>query len=372
MDNQAAYEKHMRFMQRVYHIDDIDEKDLISQFDLLLSCLPNGGKLYKYRSLCGKAFTHAYDALVNGYLWMPAAKKLNDDFDSTLITDALDGSKQFVDHILRDYDKTLYALIKQHGQKYWNEDTLLKDIPFNSLLNAFEPDTGKMDDDKIILLFSSYPDGIERLKRFRVLVHNLTGDLRTDIDQYTKELFLTNIDVQERFHVFSTSESYDLGNMWGYYADAGKGFCIEYDFAKAKTMGSNAMRYLLNTFKVKYSDVPRQMPMDLLAESMFFRPDDRFLKEQITRSLLECVLSKDLCWEHEKEWRIVIGDIECKVPIDIVSSVIIDERALSKTNAQKLIRLCRKKGWTVKIRKNHIYDTSHSYEELSEKRGSNE
>ena len=60
------------------------------------------------------------------------------------------------------------------------------------------------------------------------------------------------------------------------------------------------------------------------------------------------------------------------MPVDIVSAIIIDERSLEKTNAKKLIRLCRKRGWPVKVRKNHIYDTSHSYEDLTEKGDNNE
>lgn len=63
------------------------------------------------------------------------------------------------------------------------------------------------------------------------------------------------------------SESYDLGNMWGYYADTGYGFCIEYDYSLAKRLDITAMRYLINTFKVIYSDVPRRIPIELMSKT---------------------------------------------------------------------------------------------------------
>lgn len=367
MEHQTAYEKHLRFMQNVYAIDDIDEKDLITQFDLLIHCIPNGGKLYKYRSLCGRSFKHIYDSLANGYLWLPTAKTLNDDNDSVLVADASEASRRLVDYILSDEDRVLYTLVKQYGLGYWYEDNLLNPISFDDFLNTFDPVTGKMDDNKVIMLFRPYENGVERLKQLKEFIHRLIGELRIALDQNTKGLFRANIIAREKYQIYSMAESYDLGNMWGYYADSGQGFCIEYDYTKATALGVTAMRYLLNTFRVIYSDVPREIPIELLAESRFFDPNDSGNSDQITRSVLERVLSKDKCWEHEREWRIVLGNTGCKIPVDIVSSIIIDERSLERTNAKKLIRLCRKRGWPVKVRKNHIYDTSHSYEDLTEK-----
>ena len=38
-------------------------------------------------------------------------------------------------------------------------------------------------------------------------------------------LLFANFETRNKTHVFSMSDSYDLSNMWGYYADSGKGFC---------------------------------------------------------------------------------------------------------------------------------------------------
>lgn len=369
MDLQSAYERHLRFMQGVYAIGDIDEKDLVTQFDILLSCLPNSGKLYKYRSLCGRSFSHIYDSLANGYLWLPTAKTLNDDYDSILITNAEAASRRLVDSIMRDHDRTFYLLLQKVGEKYWKEDPLLNAIPFNLLLTVFDPVTGKMNKQKMVEIFEPHINSVDKLDHFRAVARRMIDDLQDAINTTAKQLFLANDNARESFHVYSMTESCDLGNMWGYYADSGQGFCIEYDYTKAKTLGLTAMRYLLNTFKVTYSDVPREISMEFLVESSFFAPNDSIAKDVVTRSVLERVLSKDKCWEHEREWRIVFGNADCKVPVDIVSAIIIDERSLGKTNAKKLIRLCKGRGWPVKIRKNHIYDTAHSYEDLIEEAG---
>lgn len=372
MDFQSAYEKHLRFMQDVCAIDDIDERDLHIQFELLLSSLPNGGKLYKYRSLCGKSFAYAYDGLVNGYIWMPSAQWLNDDYDSVLIADAVEENKKFIDYVFRDLDKVLYSLFKNLGPQYWDDYSLLKGVPIDSVLTAFDPATGAMYDDRVLKLFGGYSDGEAKLQQLRELFKKLLDCWRTVLHQNTRELFMANEKARELYHVFSMSDSYDLGNMWGYYSDSGQGFCIEYDYTRAKELGPDAMRYLLNTYKVIYSDIPREIPIEILTEANFFGQFDQNAKEQITRSVFERVLSKDKSWEHEREWRIVLGNTGCKMPVDIVNAIIIDERSLGKNNAKKLIRLCKKRGWAVKVRRRHPYNTSHSYEDLFEGETDNE
>ena len=367
MDKDLAYEKHWQFIQNVHEIGDITKENLSAQFDVLLSCLPNNGKLYKYRSFCGKSFKYIYDALSNGYLWMPPANSLNDDSDSILTVNAIEDHKRFVNYILKDHDKVLYILLKNLGRKYWDENDELRGIPFEEILDTFDSESCTLSDQRMVALFGRYSDAKEKLSQFRKIIHCLLGELETAFDKSAKELILANENARKSYHVFSMSESYDLGNMWGYYADNGQGFCIEYDFNRAKALGDLAMCYLLNTYRVIYSDVPRQYPIELIAEACFFNPSDSHLRDRIKRSILERLVCKDICWEHEKEWRIALGNTDCKVPVDIVSSIIIDERSMKKTNAQKLICLCRKRGWMVKVRRNHVYDTSHSYEELVSK-----
>lgn len=368
MENLSPYEQHLRFMQGVNAIGDIEEKDLSTQFDILLSCIPNGGKLYKYRSLCGKSFKYIYDSLANGYLWLPAARDLNDDYDSILIENAEETCKLLADCITQDKDLLFYTLLKQSGQRYWPEDDLLKCIPYANLINTFDSDTGRMDTAKLLALFLCFEDGAEKLDRFRKFCTRLLDDHGMAMHQHNEDIFLLNQKARDSLHVYAMSESYDLGNMWGYYADSGRGFCTEYDYSRAKSLDVTAMRYLISTFKVNYTDTPQGIPAELFAEANIFQPNNPNVLQQMQCAIFGRILTKEKCWENEREWRIVLGDIDSKIPMDIVSAIIIDERALNKTNAKKLIRLCKKRGWTVKVRKSHIHNTFHSYEDLDVER----
>lgn len=302
---------------------------------------------------------------MNGYMWIAPANTLNDDFDSIIVADAESEGKRFMDYIMRDHTKTLYTLVKLRGRQYWNEDGILRDISFESFLETIDPYSGEMDTKKIAQLLGFSEDSKAILDRLRILFTQLTDELRLVIDRHIHDLFYANAVVQEHYFVFSMSESYDLGNMWGYYADSGRGFCIEYDFNRSKDLGPAAMRYLLNTYKVIYSNISREIPAEVLAESFLFAPDNAQLKEQLVRYVFDRVLYKDSCWENEKEWRIVLGDTDSRMPVDIVSAIIIDERSLQKSNTKKLLHLCKKRGWQVRVRKNNLFRSSHSYELFS-------
>ena len=135
----------------------------------------------------------------------------------------------------------------------------------------------------------------------------LLEDLRVKLNKYMKMLFNCNEDIQKRVHVYSLSESYDLENMWGYYADSGKGFCIEYDYNLVQEQNLTTKRYLLNTFKVNYSNEPRALFAKILPEMHSFENNMQLL-ENVRRTTIGNLLQKEKCWEHEKEWRIILAD----------------------------------------------------------------
>ena len=57
---------------------------------------------------------------------------------------------------------------------------------------------------------------------------------------------------RENIYVFSMTEDYDSNAMWGLYANSNKGFCIEYDFQKAKLFSIELKKKIINTYKVIY------------------------------------------------------------------------------------------------------------------------
>ena len=57
------YEKHIEFLASTIDNQNLTEEIINEQFRLLLSILPNNGKLYKYRSMVGDSFENTYNSL---------------------------------------------------------------------------------------------------------------------------------------------------------------------------------------------------------------------------------------------------------------------------------------------------------------------
>ena len=92
--------------------------------------------------------------------------------------------------------------------------------------------------------------------------------------------------------IFSLSKNYSINSLWAYYADNHKGICIEYDLEGL--ISKNKPMY--QHFDISYMDHPLSMSINDI-------PSDDVFKIIIG--------TKDLCWSHEEEYRI-ISDIDGK------------------------------------------------------------
>lgn len=173
--------------------------------------------------------------------------------------------------------------------------------------------------------------------------------------------FEKNKEIYKMTSVFSLSENYDLDNMWGYYADSGRGFCIEYDFTRGKELSIGLKKFLLNIYKVNYSDEHSFFDIESFWDKFFFENDSEECLIKIMESTISQITSKSKCWEHEREWRFVVGGCDSKIYADIVSAVIIDERSILTENAKKLINLCKSNAWEIKVRIRSLIDGEHIY-----------
>lgn len=361
MSTEDAYKKHLDFMRTVMAWEDVASSKAEKQFPLIFDFLPNGGKLYKYRSFCGDSFSYTYDALENGYIWMPTVDNLNDDFDSVIFCDQFNQHRILLDYIYKDKDKLLYFLAKRYGEEIWKQKKLLSKIPFSEYLNCFDPKTYHWDITKLIdVYFNQKNDALTAIDEIHSVVDELVS-ISPRIENFITWCFRRNKEAYKRFQVFSLSENYDLDNMWGYYADSGKGFCIEYDFNRGRKLSVGLKKFLLNIYRVNYSDVRSFFDIESFCEKFFFENESEKYMTRIMESMINQITSKAKCWEHEREWRFVLGGCDSKIYANIVSGIIIDERALSNTNAKKLISLCEQNKWELKIRLRSIIDGTHLY-----------
>lgn len=361
MNKETSYEQHLNFMRTVMAWEDIDDSIVEKQYRLLLDFLPNGGKLYKYRSLQGESFSYTYDALKNGYLWMPTADALNDDFDSIMFGDPFKQHRVLLDYIYKDEDKLLYFLSKRYGKEIWEQKQLISKIPFSEYLNSFDPKTYYWDISKIVdVYFNQKNDVLVAIDEIYSVVDELVS-ISPRPENYITWSFKRNKEAYKSFQVFSLSENYDLDNMWGYYADSGRGFCIEYDFTRGKELSVGLKKFLLNIYRVNYNNERSFFDMESFWEKFFFENDSEECLIKIMESTINQITSKSKCWEHEREWRFVVGGCDSKIYADIVSGIIIDERSIMTENAKKLINLCKSNDWEIKVRMRSLIDGEHIY-----------
>ena len=362
------YEKHIEFLASVATPHDLSEDIINEQFRLLLSILPNNGKLYKYRSLVGNSFENTYNSLEKGYMWIGKASELNDDADSLFVGDPIQAVYKAVDYLYADKARLIYTLFKKCGTQMFQSCDELKNLPLEEMFRCFDATTKELDEKKAVQLLLTYCGGdtslaINYTQYIREIVVKILDELHMMLHQSIDNFCNFNHRMRQELHVFSMSESYDLSNLWAYYADAGKGFCIEYDYRRAEGFDSDLKWKLLNTQKIEYSDAPFELDFGCLLEKAFFDNDSVTSMLPFTKSVMKQALRKEICWEHEREWRITLGNTPDMVPIDIVSGIIIDERSIHSANAQRLIRLCADRKWGVKVRRCNVFQTAHSYED---------
>ena len=364
----SYYKKHLEFVKTIVNVSDISNENINENSQDLLAALPNRGKLYKYRSLVGESFDNTYDSLEKGYLWIPSADTLNDDFDSILFGDALSYHRRIVDYLCNDKDKFIFFSLKKNGKSLWEKRSVFEDIAFEDFIDCFDENNFELVDARLIALLTKYfGDQTSRknaLNEIKLLVQESIS--LPYAEPFAMETYRYNRELCNRLHVFSMSDSYDLDNMWGYYADSGKGFCIEYDFGRILDLSDDSKKLLLNTYKVQYSKSPKIFDIVAYAEVNFFENNDPAMYNRLVSSILDQIVSKDITWEHENEWRIVLGNIEPKVFVDIVSGIIIDRRSLNEPNAKKLIYLCLQRGWDIKVRDRSFLDGRHYFADYND------
>ncbi|MCD7969099.1 MAG: DUF2971 domain-containing protein [Alistipes sp.] len=132
------------------------------------------------------------------------------------------------------------------------------------------------------------------------------------IHAVAKERLISKIDY---FHQYSfigcLTENNDCPLMWGHYADAHKGFCLEYDLSNNTFVFDNnkpGVKYFKNLFPVIYSE-ERYCATEfaLWDSSQMMGFNDNLLKDALFWN--KALTHKSDKWQYENEWRIVINPV---------------------------------------------------------------
>lgn len=359
------YKNHFYDIFSAKSIDKIEYSNQKIDFILerLISCLPNEGKLYKYRLIEGQSFNRTYDCLKEKYIWLSKPVDLNDDDDTTLNIDL----ERDLDYLLKEindnpekfFDFLINLIIKNEKDKENILDN--KEI----FLNYLDFEHNELNDEEVLDHFLSlgyrYFQCKDKLVEYKVFINNLKKELEQFALESVDKLVKISQEVRQKAYVYSMSDSYDIDEMWGHYSN-NIGFCIEYDFNKLKNMDYNIKRKLIHTFKINYVDKPHFSLVPMFEYAV--NKNETLLIEQNIKANTQ-ILSKKPGWSSEREWRVLLEGLEeNKLYVDFVSSIIIDERSIDSDNAKKLIELSRDNGWKIVVRKRNIYN-KHYYENIN-------
>jgi hypothetical protein len=114
--------------------------------------------------------------------------------------------------------------------------------------------------------------------------------------------------------------------MWAHYAANHKGFCVEYEYVHVQ--GETSMVYEV----IYASKLPEISTFEWL-----------FSANKATTSVLT---TKDIIWNYEKEWRLIIGGAkgEVNLPVYIKPNKIISGNRCNSEDKKELERLARDLG----------------------------
>ena len=368
ISSEELYNQHIQEMFGTTSIEDLTESETDRRLNRLLLCLPNNGKLYKYRSIDGDAFKNAYDGLEKGYLYMAKASTLNDDMDSVLTFDPEIEVIKTADYFFDNPWLFLEEWIRANPDKRIFRN-LYDRYTYDKLLSCVDRKNFIMDYSKAVSLLMS--EGVseeqarEYISKIEKYIHDLIEQSKERVELSTSNFVNFNRINRENIYVFSMTEDYDSNAMWGLYANSNKGFCIEYDYQKAKTFSVDLKKKIINTYKVIYRETLEEFSFLDMHKYVLTGKTNQELLKKANMDMLSKLITKQIDWKYEKEWRIFLCNLdnENKIYADMVSGIIIDERALKETNTTLLIDLAESKDWTIKIRKSNKSATGHIYEE---------
>jgi hypothetical protein len=233
-------------------------------FELKSANLPS--KVYTYRAPDG----YALEGLRDSTVWLSAAARFNDPYDSSLFMDSLGALRYQVRKILledppRGLTPADIQIIAHATDPLQAATDLLRgpqsDLTYEEALQL-----------QRLLLGNARTHSLEMSGRFSALV-------------------------QQAVKVCSFSTTLDSLVMWAHYADSHRGFCVEYSLESLP----NAHPARQNIFPVRYSDIRYDLTRDfeLFLESAH--------AEESNHPLL-AALNKSTHWSYENEWRLVMFD----------------------------------------------------------------
>lgn len=368
------YQKHIDTMFGIKDITALSRHEVDEAFDNLVSCMPNGGKLYKYRSIRDeKSFGLVYKSLQDGTLWSSRVDKFSDKTDCTVHYDPIEDA-QSIERLLKEHPEFFIgALMRVLSKKIKNINQQIDDTILLRMQDCVDKESGELNKKKALRVFSQYgfryEDSVKCVSMINKMVQEQIKNSDPIIKKVVEEHLQVNPKLRHRAFVCSLCEDYKVKTMWEHYA-GDCGICIEYDFNKIKALSSKDKRFFCSTYKIIYVDEYEKFTFVPLVRAMLKRKTDQTKFNELNMQFLKNTITKTSDYSYEKEWRLFHFDLNNEadgesIKADIVSAIVIDENALDTDHGKKIIDLCRQKGWSVKVRKLNAVSTGYIYDNYS-------
>lgn len=280
-------------------------------------------RLYRYRA----ASDRDWDNLRNGKMWMSAANRYNDPFDSGITV---------------DWQILKIASIKKRIRDAaypWLTDQLRQ-----QLLDHSDPTAEYIE----LMLSSGAPPTDHHKAQARQVIENVEGGLSVPGNPTPS--------IQSIVHVCSLAASGRSLLMWSHYANQHEGFCVEYDFCSLPKGDPNRNRL----YPVRYD--ARRFEVSAYLSAAHAESKDI----NATFVLLAC-LHKSPEWSYEQEWRLIeySPDITLKgseASMPAPSRIYLGAR-ISSENEAKAVAICTDLG--IPLSKMRLSDSEYGLEPTS-------
>lgn len=370
MTREELYQKHIDSMFGTKNVDKFTPQEVDEVLDNLLKCIPNDGKLYKYRKIDDDiSFQYVYNSLKNGTLWSSRVDRFPDKTDCTI---CFDPSKEFdrIEKVLRDNPRLILRKIFSGVSRDMLKDicTLDDSILFR-VVDCFDYEKKVVDETKILKLFCEYGCDVNQGRHIVNWIKESTEHILKEKEALIYEIADNFINFNQKMRrlafVCSLCEDYRVKTMWEHYA-GNQGICIEYDYKKLKTFSYKQKEFFCSTYKIRYVEEYEEQTFVPLVKEYLESDSKKSKNSELNKQLLLCLVTKTNDYAYEKEWRIFHyywhdENDGFEINADLVTGIIFDEEALSTEHGRKILALCEQRGWNILVRKLNLTSTNYCF-----------
>lgn len=308
---------------------EILNKQLLKQYDYI-DKLPK--KLYKYREFN----EYNYDSLINNYIYLSKASKLDDETECDTIFDP----HKYFDLIEGALVKEVINIILLALKDAMNEDDYLivKSVFDNYLIKR-----GKLSNSAMLDFFMEFQNLVPNVyfDPFINMFTEIPEKMQSEEYKEKIETFLKmGIEAKEEVGICSLADDPNNTDMWIKYASNSTGYCVEYDITDYE--------YIHLLAPVIYTDNREkdliEQTLKSLVNHLIYCISQGNIKKDISH-YYRMFLTKNEVNHWQSEWRF-IGNGNEKLKAPKITKIILG-KDVSIENETKLIEYCKQNNITI-------------------------